>query len=457
VRTFGCVRPSCRDSDDGGFTLVEVVVAMAVFSLVATGILGLLVQTQRVTGENIRRTTASDLAAAQIEAVRNVPASSPLLEVTTGFVVVPSAPVNGVQYTVTRSVTLAPGDPNTDLCTASTSDSVDYKQVTVRVRWNNMGSTKPVESKTLRQISYADQTVALPSGIVAVRVTGIDGDVPGATVTLTPQSGAVLTQTSDGNGCAVFNKVPTTASSYAISATAAGYSSYVAAGQTSQTATRTITGVSAGQLVQSSVNMVKQRDLSIALDVPTGTVTPTLPTALRFSVAGALNTKVDQSTLCSASPTVGCFGALPAVASAGATTGTVSNLYADTYAVQAGACVGVTSTSTRNLDLRATGATSGPVTIPLGAVAVRVQNLGGIALANKIVTFVRSAPGETCSATESFTATTDATGIATLALPYGSWAVSTTNTGALTGTLLNATVAPSATARTAAVTLKVVA
>jgi prepilin-type N-terminal cleavage/methylation domain-containing protein len=65
-----------RPGGDGGFTLLEAVMSMAVVAVLASVALAAIMGTTRATGSNIRRTAATNLAMRQIESVRSLPAES---------------------------------------------------------------------------------------------------------------------------------------------------------------------------------------------------------------------------------------------------------------------------------------------------------------------------------------------------------------------------------------------
>jgi len=112
-----------------GFTLLEVLAAMTLFAIVATGVAALATQSMRRTSQNRNATGGVLLAQDELERVRGLPYDSIANTSST-------TSLNGVNYTVATGV-----EDNTP--------AANMKRVTVTVSWNAPGGTK----------SYAVQTI----------------------------------------------------------------------------------------------------------------------------------------------------------------------------------------------------------------------------------------------------------------------------------------------------------
>jgi prepilin-type N-terminal cleavage/methylation domain-containing protein len=422
--------------DQSGFTLIEVVVAMSIFTIMAGTVLGLLVQTARATGDNLRRTTASNLATRQIESVRNLDLINDLGALPIGQTTLsPSPVVGGITYTLTQNITLADKSSSTSKCDANSGSTLAYKLVTVSVTWPNMGSIPPVRADTLKAVGIGtDMAAALPDGYAAISANGADGDLGGIPITLTPAASQTLTQTTstDGTGCTIFTRTP---GSYTASANTPGYVGTLNTQAVSKVVTPNLT---AGTLVQNDVTYAQARSVDVALDIPAGA---TVATGIPLRVGGSFVSEATVPT-CVSTPTSACTTGLP---------GTISNLYPDTYVVKAGACTDAFSQS-----MALTGAASAArqtATLQLGAITVSVKTLvGSTAVVGRTVTFAHAA-----GCTESYTATTNSAGAIVLALPYGTWNVTTTTLTATPGIpVLTQSVAVSTATRTGTAALKVI-
>ena len=120
-----------HDQRDAGFTLTELVMAMAVFAVFCSASLGLLVRTGSATRENLQRTAAANLASEQIQIARSLSAIDiPLGTITR------TRQVSGTTYTIAQSSRFLSADATTSVCTG-TATVLAYKLVSVKVSWPN--------------------------------------------------------------------------------------------------------------------------------------------------------------------------------------------------------------------------------------------------------------------------------------------------------------------------------
>jgi len=225
-------RRQSRVADDG-FTLIEVMVALAILVVVATLAATTLLSVLRSTGNDRARVAAANLAAREIETVRSAfesplqgPQSLPLGQV------INAAPLPGAAagsplvvdnraYTVTRTTQWQTQDASTGPCDGGSSGQLAYLRVGVKVTWADIGSTTPVTSATL--LTPPLGTYNTGSGHIKAKVTDQNSaPAPGTTVTVANSSGgAVGSQLTAADGCAFFAFLAP--GTYTVTASRAGY------------------------------------------------------------------------------------------------------------------------------------------------------------------------------------------------------------------------------------------
>lgn len=196
-------RPFSARNEDSGFTLVEVIVAMLVFAIIATGFLYVITSSLTVSRDTRARVVAANLASQQIDLIRSAKSVFDIKNETK------SATLNGDTFTIDISWSWATSTGATVTCEAgAASGSFSYKRVTVEVRWANMGAdTRPVVSDT----AYTPRSkINDPTkGTILVGVIDAHGEgVSGVKVTLDPAPAGIDPVTTDSDGCAYLLKVP---------------------------------------------------------------------------------------------------------------------------------------------------------------------------------------------------------------------------------------------------------
>ena len=394
-----------------GFTLVEILVAMSVFTVLVTVVLGLVLRTAATASSNDRRVVAANLADRQIESAR----AQRAVDIPDGLTT-RTETVGGVTYTVRQTSTYVAADSTSSVCTGSGS-GLAYKLVTVTVTWPGMGRVKAVRADTLKAVGIGDDGLDATRGSAAVTVVGASGaPVTGVLVTLSP-SGAVTTTGEDG--CAVFTGLA--AGTYSATVSTGGY-----VGPTNaQTTTLGSIGVTAGGIARGTVLYDTDRSANLVLSGPAGYTAPSgLRTSLRSSYVSDTVTPV-----CSGTP-AGCVTALP---------GTAQYLFPTVYDLWAGTCLDAKAAgAVTTTDLTAESADGATVTLKAGAALVEVRNPLGTSLAGRVVTATHAADapgtGQRCTAGESYPLPATVAGGVGVLLPAGTW------TFTVTGGLAPATV-----------------
>jgi prepilin-type N-terminal cleavage/methylation domain-containing protein len=426
-------REGGRPRRDEGLTLIEVVVAMSIFAVASAIVLGLLVETTRVVGGNINRTTAANVAASQIESIRTS-AASDIADGTT----ISTVTERGTVYTIKQVAKYSDAGSSTSVCAGSGS-SLTYKLVTILVTWPKMGSIKPVRSDTLKAVSVGSGTSSLNSsnGALALQVSNAAGAaLPNVAVNATSGSTTVAGK-SDDDGCIVYTNLAV--GSWTVTASVAGYSG------TGNVQAASISGltVTAGGLTRATLYYDTAASVAVTLDSP---ATAVVPATLPLRIGGTYLTEYGLST-CPTTVTASCTTGVP---------GTIKGLFPDNYTVKVGSCAESPSSSAV-IDLR--GATTTPsLVLPVGAPTVTVRNTVGQAVSARTITFTHTAQTTTgCTSGETYTATSSGTTTGTaVAIPYGTWTVSTTSKTTGIGALLTSTITLNPTNKAPAVSLVVI-
>ncbi|HEV7948610.1 MAG TPA: carboxypeptidase-like regulatory domain-containing protein [Glaciihabitans sp.] len=221
-------RPRKRDSgrgvwagsEESGFSLVEVVVAVFIFAVLCTGALYTVVSVLQVSRDSRARHVAANLAAQEIDLARDATDLRLLTDIDRAEVRVGSD-----SYQVSRRAQWVSSSGADDPCGAG-DGTLQYKRVNIEVRWSGMGDgTAPVRADTL--IAPQSRAADADHGTILVSVRAASGaGSSGVTVTAQPAStpaGATSTVSAvtDAQGCAFLDRV--VPGNYVVTAARAGF------------------------------------------------------------------------------------------------------------------------------------------------------------------------------------------------------------------------------------------
>lgn len=188
---------------DRGMTLVEVMVAMFVFAIIATAVLGSLMQVLSTTRQSRAQHVAANLAASEIELAHDTANLFTFLDASR------TVTVDGTAYTIARTTAWVSASESEAACGAG-SGGLRYKRVHVTVTWAGMAAgAQPVRADTV--VNPAEHINDPAKGTVLVSIIDSVGiGVPAASVSLTATSGgaSVAPVATDAQGCAYFLQVP---------------------------------------------------------------------------------------------------------------------------------------------------------------------------------------------------------------------------------------------------------
>jgi prepilin-type N-terminal cleavage/methylation domain-containing protein len=268
--------PSPRLQSDDGLTIVELVMALAIFALLSTGVVATMVTALDLSRTNRNRVVASNLAAEEMDRLRSLAAADFTSVAPGAQVLVRTAEVNNVTFEIRTDRQWIEVGARTDACKATDGSDYEprYVRLSVRVTWPDMRAVQPIRSDTILTppLGTVDD---LALGNVAVQVRDRDGAaVEDQVVVLTRPDSTTQTATTTATGCAFFNFLP--GGSYAVTLDRAGWVNPVGSRVSSENV-----GVQAGKI--STIEMVYDRDVDLALTFANFATHP-VPAGMSFSL-----------------------------------------------------------------------------------------------------------------------------------------------------------------------------
>jgi len=210
-----------------GFSLVEVIVASAIFAVVAVAIYQGFVSITNLISISRDKIAMIDLINDEFELVRNLPYASVGLQggVPSG-VLAPTATVvkDGRQFNITRTVRNI-DDPFDGTIGGSPNDlsPADYKMVEISIACNSC--KEPVNFSAVSNVSPKNLETASTNGTLFVRIFDANGNpVPQANVHITNATlGVDINDTTNNDGLLAVVDAPPASNSYRIIVTKSGY------------------------------------------------------------------------------------------------------------------------------------------------------------------------------------------------------------------------------------------
>ena len=403
----GCTRGSAPSRTTAGFTILELVIAIALFGIIMLGVATTVDSGLNLTRNNRNRSVAANLASQEMDLVRTsdfmtlVPASS-------------TQAVGDVPYTVSRELTWVPKNATSGPCDG-TGGSPQLLRVRVSVTWPEMRGVTPVvsDSAMTPPVGAYDPN----TGHIAVKVLDRDAAPSfGSTVTVTGPETRTMPTNSDG--CAFFAYL--TPGTYTVSMSTAGYVDRQGSVSPSQ-----IVGVSVGVTASAQFDYDRASSLYLTLTPDAGGTVPVdIPIALGNTVFLPAGTRVFAGS---------------------GTSRTLANLFPapDGYQAWAGGCADADpqgemsdgsgvywpgATRAAAFEMSPGGTTAGSVA--LRSLQVTVHDEGGAVVAGATVIATHEADQVCASGATHTLGATDGEGALTSALPYGTWQISVTGRSA---------------------------
>lgn len=374
LRTAPSTAPARDRRRDEGFTLIEVIVAFAIFLGMVAASAVVLSSAQSATRDNSRRTTALNLAARELSItadafnsdvrgpkqvqIGDVDNPDPLPSGHAGDPLV----IDNVPYSVTRNAEwTSVGSSAATTCDEGTTSELAHLRVRVTVSWP--GSDRPVTMTTV--LTPPKGTYSANDGHIGLKVIDLSGQPrDGQSVTITGPSGTSTAETA-ADGCVLFPFL--TPGSYTVRLSTTGYVDIK--GQAPSTTTAQVV---AGQIWKYTVSYDRAATIVATFQTAAGHTVPAHITTA--TGADAVPVKLANSGLLPA-------GTARATSTSGTQPRTLSNLwpYESGYQLWAGGCL--------DNDPQFTAETSGfdrepPVEVTSGGSAPATIDLAPIELAN---------------------------------------------------------------------------
>ncbi len=402
---------------DAGMTLIELMMALVIFAIVAAGTVAGLTGALTTTRSDRNRVAASDLAARELEITRNTftgSASGPSTVAATtqvvngnplpGGIVGQPLVVDNTPYTVTRNIEWLPAGSGQSPCDGGAGVTYPSLEVQVTVTWPQMSGVQPVMSTTI--LTPPKNTLNSTTGFVSVKVLAANGAAaPGQLVTLTGPGGT-FTDTTASDGCAVF--ASTVTGTYTATLNQLGYVDNYG----NQSASKSV-ALTASSLSQLSFNYDQAATLNVTMKTTTGYALPTTWPQITLANTGLQPAGFKYVTASSATTTVGSLWPY----------------LTDGYTSWAGSCTQAdpaASGGSRTAAVIVAAGATGSSTVTLAPVTITVTKtlLTGLVQSGVTVTATPSNTANCASPENPLTlGVTNALGVLATSLPAGAWTI----------------------------------
>lgn len=421
--------------DEHGFTIIEVMVAMTIFAVIAAGIAAGITASIVLSKDTRAREVASTVAMEDIDDLRDTPSIFDIKSATKPVT------VGGQTYDLARKVTWTRSSGAATAC--GTGDgSLSYKAVTVTVSWKTSAATSGTQQVTMSSaIAPLTNINSDTTGSILVGVTNASGvGVAGIVPTVSGGPAGVTFAATDAEGCTYASGVP--AGTYKVSVARTGY---IDSTQQVSPSSQSVT-VSAGASGAAAFTFDKAAAYTFKY-VTSPASNAVLPTNLQMSVTnGTSGTTVLESAPTSAALFPFSSG-YQAVAGLYASD-TSSSAAATCLSTEPGAWTTANKAGKKGTATEFKNSTS-QIPISMGAITLAKPDKT-LYLTAKTTTAVNGDPGCDKGMTLSFPKpTSDA---ATLALPWGTWKLYSGSTLGATTTPISVTATNTAMVSNGAVT-----
>jgi prepilin-type N-terminal cleavage/methylation domain-containing protein len=427
--------PGDDDSHDTGFTLVEVMVSLFIFAILATGTAYTLLSVLSVNRDSRARHVAVNLAAQEIDLARSTADLLTLADLER-----PAQKIGTDTFHVKLATQWVATSGADDACGAG-AQAFRYKRINVSVTWDNQRpGSLPVRADTL--ISPDAHLNDPTRGSILVEVKGESGTgISGVQVSAEPDSpsaGATsrVSATTDRQGCAVLKRL--TPGNYVVTASAAGFVDSIAQSTEPAVPVVVAAGRSAGASFSYDRGMTLTATYASTVAADAAARRPVLPVPATIYLPQDLHTTYLSSsgiarvtelsvrgtnTVLSRATTLFPFGSGYQVlagkyvaAVAGETRGCVS---VDPQAWPAVTSDGVTRTGTRVAAVGAAPGSTATIGVPMGVVTLSGYS-GTKQLKAASATAAAGTGDPGCVEKMNYEFSSVAGG-SSIALPYGSW------------------------------------
>ena len=435
-----------RLQGEGGFTIVELMVAISIFAiLMAAAAIGMNTALN-MTRNNKSRSVAANLAAQQIDQVQAMNFTSVPIGAQSS-----SQTVDSVVYTIVTDAEWVGPTTTTNSCSGGTNANPAYLRVSVSITWPQMNGVLPVRSQTL--LTPPVGTYDPNSGNVAVQVFDRNAAPEGnISIALVDSSGNRTVQFTSADGCAFF--AYESAGAYTVTANNPGFVD----GQGTQSPTTTVTVVTGSTVTtQFTYDAAAELDLTMV-----GAAGGNVPDGISMVLANSqlLPSGTKRVLRNGPPPKTGPFQQITALFP-----------YLSGYEAWAGLCLdddpaGINPSTGQPFysggfrdpaySTTPNGITPGNITLP--SLNVRVVNTLGNPINGATVKVTHAADSVNgCTNTQTFTlsGTTNSSGTILNAIPFGLWQVSVVGKTASSGTWPSVTLAAPATSVATTLTVTV--
>lgn len=390
-RAAGPARP------DDGLGLIEVVISMLIFAVIAMGVLTSVTKSLALGHDNRARVVAAQLAATELDAVRQLGQSTTTYSniVTTGPT---TTTVGGVTYTLVRSVSAQFADGNGDACSGGVNSREIYRKVSVRVTFPTTAGAQPVRADTI--VRTPTVSAGTTTGAIGVPVIDRNGlGIEGVSISVNGTSAQ-----TDENGCAYVPDLP--AATYPVTVSKTGYVDPSGSSAPVQSIAVTAGQINKLQFQLDSAASVSTRVAVLAADGSelTGYAYPKIGSTTGVTPS-LINTRATRTGSTYSTASTWTISAFP---------------FSNGYQGRLGTC----GTPT---DVVTTPGSTVQVSLGLAPLDITVskQLLASANVNGRTVQAVSAVSG--CTETYTSSVTTSASGTMKLALPYGTWNLSVVN------------------------------